>query len=161
MDVTRARTADASRAAPPGGSSALLPARLRLTLIVRNTIFRLAVVAMLVMSFLVVRHAKALFWPTGGHPPHDLFDHVVMWGAVVWSLILPWAVADVAGWLIYRRHTPVTIETRTPDRSRTMPHPVVFRIVTKGDQPATAIATTWSVLRRCRRARSSGSGWRW
>ena len=146
MDVTRTRTADASRAAPPGGFSALLPFRLRLTLIVRNTIFRLAVVATLLMSFLVVRHAKALFWPTGGHPPHDLFDHVVMWGAVVWSLILPWAVADVAGWLIYRRHTPVTIETRTPDRSRTMPHPVVFRIVTKGDQPATAIATTWSVL---------------
>jgi egghead protein (zeste-white 4 protein) len=138
MDVTRARTADASRAAPPGASSALLPPRLRLTLIVRNTIFRLAVVAMLVMSFLVVRHAKALFWPTGGHPPHNLFDHVVMWGAVVWSLILPWAVADVAGWLIYRRHTPVTVET--------MPYPVVFRIVTRGDQPATAIATTWSVL---------------
>lgn len=69
-----------------------------------------------------------------------------MWGAVVWSMILPWAVADVAGWLIYRRHTPVTIETRTRDLSRKMPFPVVFRIVTRGDQPATVIATVWSVV---------------
>ncbi len=61
-------------------------------------------------------------------------------------MILPWAVADVAGWLIYRRHTPVTMETRSPDRSRKMPYPVVFRIVTRGDQPDTVIATVWSVV---------------
>jgi hypothetical protein len=103
MDVMRTRTSRASRAARPGGSVPQLSSRLRLTLFVRNTIFRLAVVAMLVGCFALVRHAKAVFWPTGGHPPHNPFDHLVMWGAVVWSLILPWAVADVAGWLIYRR----------------------------------------------------------
>lgn len=144
MDITRVPASARTTAASDEGRT--VARGLRTTLLIRNTVFRLAVLLLLVGSFLLVRHAKAAFWPTGGHPPHNLFDHVVQWGAVVWSLILPWAVADVAGWIIYRRHTPVTIETRTPDLSRKMPYPVVFRIVTRGDQPATVIATTWSVL---------------
>jgi hypothetical protein len=147
MEITRAR-----HVAPPpldssGGDVRVLSLSFRFMLWARNMLFRFAVVALLVGSFLVVRHAKAAFWPTGGHAAHNLFDHVVQWGAIVWSLILPWAVADVAGWLIYRRHTPVTVEaSRSPGLSRRMPHPVAFRIVTRGDQPSTAIATTWSVL---------------
>src|SRR5947199_402805 len=77
MDVMRTRTSGASGAARPGGSVPQLSSRLRLTLFVRNTIFRLAVVAMLVGCFALVRHAKALFWPTGGHPPHNPLDHLV------------------------------------------------------------------------------------
>jgi hypothetical protein len=146
MDTTRTRVADAPPVTVPSDTFAVLGRRQRAMLVFRNMLFRSAVVALLIGSFLVVRHAKATFWPTGGHPPNDLFDRIVMWGAIVWSLILPWAVADVAGWLIYRRHTPVTIETRSPDRSRKMPYPVVFRIVTRGDQPATVNATVWSVV---------------
>lgn len=146
MDATRTKTSGATPTAEPGGRLPTLSTRDRIIFVVRNTIFRLTVVTMLVGIFLLIRHAKAVVWPSGGHPPNDLFDRVVMWGAVVWSMILPWAVADVAGWLIYRRHTPVTLETRKPDLARKMPYPVVFRIVTRGDQPATAIATTWSVL---------------
>lgn len=106
--------------------------RLRAWLFARNVWFRLVVLGMLVCTFLIVRHAKAVFWPNGGHPPRNLLDHAVQWGAIVWSLILPWAVADVVGWMIYRRHTPVTIETEKPELSRKMPYPVVFRIVTRG-----------------------------
>ena len=113
---------------------------------VRNLLFRLAVVGMLVASFLIVRGLKELAWPHGGHPAHDPLDHIVQWGAVVWVTILPWAIADVAGWLLYRRHTPVTMAARTRSGAPTMSNLVVFRIVTKGTQPAIVRATVWSVL---------------
>ena len=121
-------------------------ARMRPSLALRNVVFRVGVIAVMVGIFLTIRHVKAAVWPLGGHPPRDLFDHLVQWSAVTWALMLPWAVADVAGWLLYRRHTPVTEEARRTNHRPIMPYPVVFRIVTRGDQRATVIGTTWSVL---------------
>ncbi|HEY1330176.1 MAG TPA: glycosyltransferase family 2 protein [Actinomycetota bacterium] len=118
---------------------------------VRNLGFRLTVAAMLVGTFLLIQHIKHAIWPLGGHPAHNTFDHVVQWAAVVWTLILPWAIADVCGWMLFRRHTPVSAEARSPDLGRTMSHPVVFRIVSRGDQPGIAIASTWSVLEMMQR----------
>lgn len=146
MQTTRTRI----RARPPAeasgvGGSTPAPGAQR-SIALRNLIFRLGVIAMMAIIFLTIRHAKAVVWPQGGHPANNLFDHVIEWSAVTWSLMLPWAIADVSGWLLYRRHTRVTEETRATTRSTTMRFLVVFRIVTRGDQPETVIATTHSVL---------------
>jgi egghead protein (zeste-white 4 protein) len=117
----------------------------------RNALFRAAVVVLLVAIFLAFRTLKALVWSGGTHPAEGWFDSGVQWGAVAWSLMLPWAVADVAGWLLFRRHTPASAEGGSDELGSTMSHPVVFRIVTRGDQPAIAIETTWSVLEAMQR----------
>ena len=117
---------------------------------VRNWLFRLGVIASMLVIFLAIRHLKGVAWPQGGHPAHNLFDQIVAWSALTWILMVPWAIADVAGWLLYRRHTPVTEEARGGIPSRTIPYPVVFRIVTRGDQPVTVIATVNAVLEAMR-----------
>ena len=111
-----------------------------------NTGFRLGILLLLVGSFVTIRFLKHLVWPHGGHPAHDPLDHLVQWGAVVWTAIAPWAIADVAGWMLFRRHTPVTEEARREGPGSPMTHHVAFRIVTRGDQPGIARATVWSVL---------------
>jgi len=65
---------------------------------------------------------------------------------VLWSLILPWAVGDVLGWMLFPRRTSVDDRVRSPAAGPTMPHHVVFRIVSRGDQPGIVVATVWSVL---------------
>jgi egghead protein (zeste-white 4 protein) len=112
----------------------------------RNTVFRLGVIALMLVIFLAIRHLKGVVWPHGGHSAHNPFDQIVAWSALTWVLMVPWAMADVVGWMLYRRHTPVTEETRQKTATRRMRYPVVFRIVTRGDQPATVIATIWAVL---------------
>ena len=112
----------------------------------RNALFRLGILALLIGLFFGFRSLKALVWSGGEHPAQTWYDVAVQWGAVAWALMLPWAVADLLGWLLYRRHTPVGLEAASHELGPTMPHQVVFRIVTRGDQPAIAIATTWSVL---------------
>ena len=116
----------------------------------RNTVFRIAVIAMLTLIFVGIRYLKAALWPDGGHPAHNLFDQIVAWSALTWALTLPWALADIVGWMLYRRHTPATEETRPQTRTRRMRYQVVFRIVTRGDQPATVIATVCSVIEAMR-----------
>lgn len=146
MQTTRTRI----RARPPAEAPAVVrdtPAPgVQRSIALRNLIFRLGVIATMAIIFLAIRHVKAVVWPQGGHPANNLFDHVIGWSAVTWSLMLPWAIADVSGWLLYRRRTSVTEETRATTRSTTMRFPVVFRIVTRGDQPETVIATIHSVL---------------
>ncbi|MGZ8604742.1 MAG: glycosyltransferase family 2 protein [Actinomycetota bacterium] len=117
----------------------------------RNTLFRVAVLALLVGLYVAFRALKALIWSGGNQPADGWFDVGVQWGAVAWALMVPWAVADVLGWMIFRRHTPVSAEAESRAPGETMSHQVVFRIVTRGDQPATAIATTWSVLETMQR----------
>lgn len=116
----------------------------------RNMGFRLGIAATLMASFLLVEFLKHLAWPHGGHPAHNPFDVIVQWAAVVWVAILPWAVADVVGWMLFPRNTPVSEEARRSELGRVMPHLVVFRIVTRGDQPAIVRATAWSVLEAMR-----------
>ena len=113
--------------------------------------FRLAIFALLVGSFLLIRHVKAHIWPLGGHPAHDPFDRLVQAGAILWVLILPWALADVFGWLLYPRHTPANVEAGRPGLGSTIGNLVVFRIVTRGDQPSIAIASVWAVLEAMQR----------
>ena len=150
MDATRTRSAP-----PPLRGIRLRPQAGRIdartSRAIRNLLFRATVATMLVGLFLTIRHVKAIVWPMGGHPAHSAFDLLVQAGAVTWALALPWAVADVAGWLTYRRHTPVTDEARHRNTLKLMRHPVVFRIVTRGDQAATVIGTTWSVLEAMQR----------
>ena len=122
------------------------PAPVGRSLAIRNLVFRVGVIAFMLVLFLAIRHLKGVVWPHGGHAAHNAFDHVVAWSALSWVLMVPWAMADVIGWMLYRRHTPVTEETRQQTSTKRMRHPVVFRIVTRGDQPATVIATIWAVL---------------
>jgi egghead protein (zeste-white 4 protein) len=117
----------------------------------RNMVFRLGILVLLTGSFLTIRFLKHLIWPHGGHPAHDPLDHIVQWGAVVWTAIAPWAVADVTGWMLFRRHTPASEEARRENAGPAMAHTVVFRIVTRGDQPKIVRATVWSVLEAMQR----------
>ena len=139
MDATRTRPTTnplrGIRLRPPTGR---IDARTSRAL--RNLIFRATVATMLVGLFITIRHVKAIVWPLGGHPPHSALDLLVQAGAITWALALPWALADVVGWLTYRRHTTVTDEARHPSTLTLMNHPVVFRIVTRGDAPGSKLA---------------------
>ena len=146
MQTTRTRTAAQPQTEAPGPDRAAPEPIAERSLASRNLVFRLGVIALMAIIFLAIRYVKGVVWPQGGHPANNLFDHVIAWSAVTWSLMLPWAIADVSGWLLFRRHTKATEETRAASRSTTMRFPVVFRIVTRGDQPETVIATTHSVL---------------
>ncbi len=146
MDETRTQTTTRpfdGIALPEAGSH---PAEPKRSFAMRNTLFRLGVIALMLVIFLAIRHLKGVVWPHGGHPAHNPFDQIVAWSALTWVLMVPWAMADVVGWMLYRRHTPVTEETRQQTSTKRMRYPVVFRIVTRGDQPATVIATIWAVL---------------
>lgn len=131
----------------PGSSSPYPEAGVR----VRNMLFRLGILALLIGLFLGLRELKSLVWSGYEREPGGWLGAVLRWGAVAWGLMLPWAVADVLGWLAFRRHTPVRRAAASQDLGSTMRHRVVFRIVTRGDQPAIAIATTWSVLEAMQR----------
>ena len=137
----------------PDSADALgVPSRaFRASMWARNMGFRLGILAMLVGSFLLIRYLKHQVWPHGGHPAHNPLDHVVQWGAILWTAIAPWAVADIAGWMLFRRHTVSSEMARREDAGPPMPHEVVFRIVTRGDQPNIVRATVWSIVEAMQR----------
>lgn len=110
-----------------------------------NAWFRVGIAALLVGIFLAIRLIKALLWPDGGHEPAGLWDQVVRWGAIGWAVLLPWALADLAGWFMYRRHTEASAEARSGHSSVTMTTEVAFRVVTRGDQPQVVRATVSNI----------------
>lgn len=104
----------------------------------RTPLFRWGVLAVLTGVFLTIRLLKTLVWPETGHLPEGLWDQLVRWGALGWCMLLPWAIADVVGWLIYRSPTSTGTGSEPVER---MAHRVVFRVVTRGDQPDVAATT--------------------
>lgn len=109
----------------------------------RNALFRLGVVAFFVAVLAAIRIAKATVFPDGGSEPDGLIDQILRWGSLTWIVLLPWALADIVGWLLYRRHTPagdgaVGLAIGTA---------VTFRIVCRGDQPDVVFATVHETLR--------------
>lgn len=101
---------------------------------------------LLVTIFVVIRVVKSLLWPDGGTIPDGAWDILVRWGAAGWLILLPWAGADLAGWLLYRRHTSASDEVDRGASLETMTHEVAFRIVTRGDQPWAATDTVANIL---------------
>jgi egghead protein (zeste-white 4 protein) len=112
----------------------------------RNVRFRLGVVALMVGVFLGVRLIKAVLWADAGHVPTGLVEEIVRWAGITWALLLPWALADVLGWMLFRRHTWVTEEVESGDSPAMMSHLVSFRIVTRGDQPDVVAETVDNIL---------------
>ncbi len=112
----------------------------------RNAGFRLGVVALMVGVFFGVRLVKAVLWADAGHVPTGTLEEIVRWMGITWALLLPWALADVLGWLLFRRHTWVTEEVESGDSPAVMSHLVSFRIVTRGDQPNVVAGTVESIL---------------
>ncbi|MGD2059615.1 MAG: glycosyltransferase family 2 protein [Acidimicrobiia bacterium] len=116
-----------------------------------NAWFRLGVVALLVGTYLAIRLIKAWMWPDGGHEPDGMWDQVLRWGAIGWAILLPWALADVSGWLLYRPNTKVSAETRAGGSTEAMSTgamstEVAFRVVTRGDQPRVLRATVANII---------------
>ncbi len=122
------------------------PSALPLEYRMRNWAFRLTVAGLVLAVFIAIRVAKAAMWPAGGHAADGWLDQLVVWGAITWSIFLPWAVADVVGWLMYRRHTRPDVDVARSRPVSPMPRRVVFRVVTRGDQPDIVVATVWSIL---------------
>ena len=112
----------------------------------RNARFRFGVVALMIGVFLGVRLIKAVLWADAGHLPTGLTEEIVRWAGITWALLLPWALADVLGWLLFRRHTWVTEEAESGDSPALMSHLVSFRIVTRGDQPDVVAETVDNIL---------------
>lgn len=112
----------------------------------RNAAFRLGVVALMLGVFFGVRLIKVTLWADAGHVPTGVVEEIVRWAGITWALLLPWAVADLLGWLLFRRHTWVTEEVESGDSPAVMSHLVSFRIVTRGDQPDVVAATVDNIL---------------
>jgi len=110
---------------------------------VRNTRFRLGVVLLFVTVLAALRLGKALVFPDGGSEPEDLLDQIMRWGSLTWVVLLPWALADIAGWLLYRRHSPASDGVA----GLAIGTPVAFRIVCRGDQPDVVLGTVAETLR--------------
>jgi egghead protein (zeste-white 4 protein) len=96
--------------------------------------------------FIAVRLIKAFLWADAGHVPTGLLEEIVRWAGITWALLLPWALADVLGWLFFRRHTWVTEEVASGNSPAMMSHIVSFRIVTRGDQPHVVVETVENIL---------------
>ena len=47
------------------------------SLTLRNTVFRMGVIVLMLVIFLAIRHLKGVVWPQGGHPAHNPFDQIV------------------------------------------------------------------------------------
>lgn len=112
----------------------------------RNLGFRLGVVALLIGVFVGVRLFKAAVWADAGHVPTGLLEEIVRWAGITWALLLPWALADLFGWFIFRRNTWAAEEVAAGPSPLVMSHLVAFRIVTRGDQPRVVAETVSSVL---------------
>ncbi len=112
----------------------------------RNVRFRLGVVALMLGVFLAVRLIKGLLWADAGHLPTGALEEVVRWAGITWALLLPWALADVLGWMLFRRHTWVTEEVAAGNSPAVMSHLVSFRVVTRGDQPHVIAETVENIL---------------
>jgi egghead protein (zeste-white 4 protein) len=112
----------------------------------RNLRFRLGVMALLAGVFFGVRLIKAVLWADAGQVPTGLLEEIVRWAGITWALLLPWALADLMGWLLFRRHTWVTEEVTAGESPAVMSHLVSFRIVTRGDQPDVVAATIENVI---------------
>jgi len=112
----------------------------------RNLRFRVGAVALLVGVFFAVRLVKAILWADAGHLPSGLVEEIVRWAGITWAMLLPWALADLFGWLLFRRHTWVTEEVKAGASPAVMSHLVSFRVVTRGDQPDVVAATVENIL---------------
>lgn len=102
---------------------------------------RAGIFATLLVVFVVIRLVKAALWPFGGHVPTTWWDHVLVVGSITWAAILPWALADFAGWAIYRRRRTDAL----PDDVR-LDRPVCFRVVARGDQPSVVVETVHRIF---------------
>lgn len=109
----------------------------------RNILFRVGVVLFFAAVLAAIRLAKAVVFPEGGDLADGWFDQILRWGSVTWIVLIPWAVADVAGWLLYRRHSPASDGAV----GLAIGTPVVYRIVCRGDQPDVVRATVHEALR--------------
>ncbi len=107
-----------------------------------NIWFRVGTILVFAATLAAIRWAKALIWPLQGRPPENLWDELLVFGSVTWAMIVPWALADLSGWSIYRRRTPAT----HLDPGRPLDRPVCFRVVARGDQPEVVIATTANIM---------------
>jgi len=112
-----------------------------------NVAFRLGILLLFVGVLVAIRWAKAAIWPLEGRPPENLWDELLVFGSITWAMIIPWAVADLSGWSIYRRRTRATHLPPGP----AIEAPVCFRIVARGDQPDVAASTAASILDTMRR----------
>ena len=112
-----------------------------------NVLFRVGTILVFVAVLAAIRWAKAVIWPLEGRPPENLWDELLVFGSITWAMIIPWAVADLAGWSIYRRRTAATHR----DPGDPIDRPVCFRVVARGDQPEVVIATTLNIAETMQR----------
>lgn len=108
----------------------------------RNAAFRAAVLGLFVLVFAAIRLFKALVWSETAAPPEGFFGTLMMWGSITWIVLIPWAVADLMGWMIFRRHSPASDGHTGPP----IDHAVAFRIVSRGDQPVVVCDTVQVIL---------------
>jgi egghead protein (zeste-white 4 protein) len=95
-----------------------------------------------VLVFVAIRVIKALVWSGTAAAPQGFLGHLMVWGSITWIVLIPWAVADLFGWMIFRRHSPASDGyTGSP-----IDHTVAFRIVTRGDQPRVVCETAHVIL---------------
>ncbi|GMQ86537.1 MAG: glycosyltransferase family 2 protein [Acidimicrobiia bacterium] len=108
----------------------------------RNLTFRLLIALLFVVMFASLRFGKMLIWGDSGRPATSFVDHLMVWGSITWVILLPWAVADLTGWMLYRRHSPAG-DGFTGAPIETL---VSFRVVTVGKQTAVVRTTVESIL---------------
>ena len=108
----------------------------------RNAAFRAAVLGLFVVVFAAIRTFKVVFWNEAAAPADGFFGHLLMWGSITWIVLLPWAAADLLGWMVFRRHSPASDGVIGPPIDTT----VAFRIVSRGDQPEVVRATAGVII---------------
>ena len=123
----------------PSGPPRTAPRR---SYLLRNAAFRATVLGLFVLVFVAIRVIKALVWSGTAAAPQGFLGHLMVWGSITWIVLIPWAVADLIGWMIFRRHSPASDgHTGSP-----IDHTVAFRIVTRGDQPRVVCETAHVIL---------------